>query len=100
MGDEINILSDCSNAVVARAPGRKYPGVLLQGDSLSSILGEVDELMDRLGEGDFESARGGAQVVREWLSGVLEHYESVLDREGIPLPYKERVGRGPGRIVP
>lgn len=42
---EFEVLSDASNAVVARHPSRNHPGVLIQGDSLRALLGDVNELV-------------------------------------------------------
>ena len=38
----VEIYSDASNAAVLRHPERKFPGVLLQGDTLHSICQSID----------------------------------------------------------
>lgn len=41
--EDVEIFSDMTNAAVMRHPGRKFPGVLIQGDTLYTLCREADE---------------------------------------------------------
>lgn len=41
--ETVEIYSDKTNAVVLRHSGRKFPGVLVQGDSLHALCCQADE---------------------------------------------------------
>jgi hypothetical protein len=84
----IEIFSDATNAAVIRHPDRQFPGVLVQGDSLSSLCGDADELCELLGRGSehFEEAN----LLRNKLQSYLTHYKSVLLEHGISLPFSDR----------
>jgi len=62
------------NVVLARPAGRKFPGLLVQGDSLYVLLTEIEE------EAPESPA---AATVRGWLSA----YESMMADAGLELPY-------------
>jgi hypothetical protein len=40
--ESVEIYSDAANAAIHRHPGRRFPGVLLQGDTLYSICQRLD----------------------------------------------------------
>ncbi|WP_430426199.1 DUF6959 family protein [Phenylobacterium sp.] len=37
------MLSEATNFAVVQLPGRAYPGVVFQGDSLASLIGDIAE---------------------------------------------------------
>jgi hypothetical protein len=87
--ESVEIYSDQTNAAVLRHPGRKFPGVLLQGDSLYALCMQADaaciEERDSL-----SSVNDELNDLRNRLWGLLNHYKSVLDEHGIPLPFSEQ----------
>ncbi len=89
--EDFEVLSDASNAVVARHPARSHPGVLIQGDSLRALLDDVDELVEEAERGDQEAVAEISRIVQGRIRELLQHYEAVLDREGRELPYANRV---------
>lgn len=83
---EVEVLSDQSNAVVIRHPSRHFPRCLIKGDSLYSLLqslavvhSEVDILS--------EEAAGELRDVVESLSELMLHYRATLLSHGIALPF-------------
>ena len=72
-----------------RHPGRKFPGVLIQGDTLHSLCVSADEACATargvMSEDDFESLN----EVRNQLWSLLTHYKSVLEAHKIGLPFSE-----------
>lgn len=43
---EVELFTDGGNDAVLRMPGRQFPGVLVQGDSLHVLRSDVAEVMD------------------------------------------------------
>ncbi|MCB2085420.1 MAG: hypothetical protein H6920_00495 [Sphingomonadaceae bacterium] len=83
----VEIFSDQANAAVVRHPGRNYPGLLLQGDSLYSLYRDVDELcqmLDPTVEAFLE-----ADDLRNRLRAFLVHYKNVLAEHEITLPFSD-----------
>jgi hypothetical protein len=88
--DPVEIYSNASNSVVMRHPGRRFPGVLIQGDTLSVLCSKADVIC----------ASGQQQLdadtylelndLRNYLWSVLLHYKTVLGEHDIPLPFSDR----------
>ncbi|MEV0808744.1 hypothetical protein [Micromonospora sp. NPDC050200] len=76
------------NAAVLRLPPRRFPGLLLQGDSLSVLREDVELIRSALRAGDQAAAREWADHLGAELDGLLGHYIAVLDRAGITLPFR------------
>ena len=83
---EVEVLSDQSNAVVIRHPSRHFPGCLIQGDSLYIMLQSLAIVQS---EADVlsEEAAGELRDVVESLSGLMSNYRAALLSHGIPLPF-------------
>jgi hypothetical protein len=60
---------------------------VLQGDTLKELGNDAYEIVTMLKAGDCDEAREGAEVLAERLASLLMHYESVLSKNGYPLPY-------------
>lgn len=84
----VELLSLATNACVVRTPGRNYPGVVVQGDSLAVLCDLANRVALALREqGLSEDAQQDAQDVLDALVARLLHYQNVLAERGIPLPY-------------
>lgn len=81
------LLDATSNQAVVKLPGRVFPGVVLHGDTLHVLRGDVSEALDLLRAGDGASAESALGAVLERLADVLAHYEAVAGRSGYKLPY-------------
>jgi hypothetical protein len=86
--DSVEIYSDTTNAAVMRHPGRRFPGVLIQSDTLSSLVGRVKELTACV-DPETETGIMGGELLDD-LTHLLRHYETVLVQHGIELPYARR----------
>ncbi|MEZ6189025.1 MAG: hypothetical protein R3F62_29005 [Planctomycetota bacterium] len=73
------MLGDTPNAPVVWRRSRRFPGVLIQGDTLSSLV----VLAERGRAGD----RDALEQLTEDLHDLLEVYERALERYGIRRPY-------------
>jgi hypothetical protein len=76
------------NYAVLRLPGRRFPGVLVQGDALSVINGEVQRALALLRGGDTAAAEEELALVANHLAGLVDGYVRVLDAAGMPLPFQ------------
>jgi hypothetical protein len=86
--EPVEILSDQTNAVVVRHPDRRFPGVLLQGDTLYTLCQRADAACREVGRASpaFEDMNG----VRNHLWELLSHYKLVLTERGFTLPFSEQ----------
>jgi hypothetical protein len=87
--EQVEIYSDQTNAAVMRHPGRRFPGVLIQGDTLYTLCYRADaaciEAKARLNPDSYQEIND----LRNALWGFLSHYKAVLGEYGIPLPFSE-----------
>lgn len=70
--------------------GRKFPGFLLQGDSLSIIVSDLREVEDLLANDDIEEARFVAHELLLQFSAMQNSYEEMMKKAGLQLPYAPR----------
>lgn len=86
---EIEVYSETVNSAIVRVPGRRFPGTVLQGDSLSILHANAKDLSNRLKELSIkdEDLLCSAQELQETLLNHLLHYQKVLTDNGIELPY-------------
>lgn len=84
---QLEVFSEESNFGVVRMPGRRFPGCVVQGDSLSILLTIAENcqaLAAATGQGELIAE---VQELVQALSHRIEHYEAVLKRHGLELPY-------------
>lgn len=83
---EVDLFHEVSNLAVIRMPGRRFPGILIQGDSLFAIYALVSKLRHLLSESE------ELELASEIESAVLERlkvYEEALKAHGMDLPYEK-----------
>ncbi len=88
---EFEVLDETSNAVVARHPGRSFPGVLIQGDTLRSVLDDIEELQEEAMKCKCSAAEEIVRALRERFTDLLLRYEKALRKKGRDLPYAKPV---------
>ncbi|MFD5633804.1 DUF6959 family protein [Streptomyces sp. NPDC127077] len=84
---EAELLTDGGNHAVVRMPGRRFPGVLVQGDSLHILRSDVAEVVEACERGDLDEARESAGLLLASLDTLLARYEAALGEHEIPRPY-------------
>ena len=89
---EAELFTDASNNAVIKVPGRRFPGVLIQGDSLSALRADVAQIVAACAEGDLDEARGWGDLVLSHLDGLLDRYCAALSEHEIPLPFSRPDG--------
>ncbi|MDX3763136.1 hypothetical protein ABZ672_54410 [Streptomyces mirabilis] len=84
---EAELFTDGGNNAVVRLPPRRFPGVLIQGDSLSVIRSEVAEVLEACDQGDLAGARETAGLLLADFDELLARYTAALDAHQILRPY-------------
>lgn len=87
MNHQVELLSQEINNAVVQLPGRRFPGIVFQGDTLNNLYVLIDKVITLLQQNHLEDAADTAEVLRDRLAYCLLIYERVLKRDGIDLPY-------------
>lgn len=66
---------------------RRFPGVVLQGDTLFTYFKLTSSLRQSLKDCNLEEAADLAEQLEDSLREILEFYEYVLAKHSIRLPY-------------
>jgi hypothetical protein len=74
-------------------PERKYPGCVIQDDSLSILSGLARSIHERLAEDTDEELTGDVAELLKLLEDRQSHYEAVLAEHKIELSYVKRHSR-------
>jgi hypothetical protein len=80
----IEVFSEASNMAIVRMPGRRFPGMVIQGDSLSIFVSLAEQIRQKTPRGP---AHEEADELSRLLNERLAHYQRVLSENGIELPY-------------
>ena len=88
---EFELLSEASNVIVARHKERNFPGILVQGDTLKTLLDDIEELHEESIAGNLETTIEISKTLRGKLIELLTHYERVLGEHEYKLPYESSV---------
>jgi hypothetical protein len=70
----VELYSDQKNGAVLKLPDREYPGVLIQGDTLTCFIEDLRETLE-----ECETLPGG-QDVRDGIRDILDRLESLRSR--------------------
>ncbi|MEY9935289.1 hypothetical protein ABH926_009964 [Catenulispora sp. GP43] len=84
---EVELFTDGSNNAVIRMPGRQFPGVLIQGDSLASLRSDVAEIRDACLATDATEALEATESLLEDFDAVMLRYTDALERHGLRKPF-------------
>jgi hypothetical protein len=86
---EAERLANSGNMPVIRNPGRVFPGVLIQGDTLAILYDLTYGLhqlnVESLPEDD--ERRKASRDVVNFIAAFVREYETVLEAHDIRLPY-------------
>jgi hypothetical protein len=90
MSSSAKILENGANGAVVQLPERKYPGIVVQGDSLLILVSNFEELRENIAKEDRTEVMASLEMIERSLKGRLAFYESVLAKHGIELPYGKK----------
>lgn len=83
MTDSAKLLSAPVNFAVVQLPERKYPGVVVQGDTLAGFVDQLARMKSLLNAGDMEELAGEIEEMEDQLSDALSFYKSVCEKHSI-----------------
>lgn len=89
------LLTPATNYAVVHLPGRRFPGVVVQGDSLHLLrcdIAEVRRLAERHQDRELD---GGIADVLERLEDIERMYVRVCREHGISLPFPNPIQDSP-----
>jgi len=84
---QAELLTEPHNYAVVQLPGRKFPGVVFQGDSLNALIENIRQVAQQLETGDVPTASEELGFIQEQLAQVRSGYEKVCAAKGLGLPY-------------
>jgi len=84
---EIEMFSETTNCPVVRIPRRQFPGVVIQGDSLSILLRETQEICKMAAAANNPELADAVDYLRGLLWDYVSEYERVMEANGFELPY-------------
>lgn len=90
MTDSAKLLSAPVNFAVVQLPERQYPGVVVQGDTLEGLVGQLARMKTLLGAGDVDELAAEIDEMEDRLSAALSFYKSVCEKHSIARPYTDR----------
>lgn len=80
MNDEVTLIEDENNCQVVQVAGRRYPGVVVQGDSLNNLVDLASEVVRLLDVNDINEAKDTASELHCLLSARLQVYTDAVHR--------------------
>ena len=89
--ENIKLYDHVSNSGIVHLPGRRFPAVAIQGDSLSNMLTSALYFLEKAKEYNDEDMYYAAFDIAERLKGHLVHYEQILAEEGFKKPYNMNI---------
>jgi hypothetical protein len=87
MSEDVRLLARRGNIAVMQLPDRRYPGVMMQGDTFFILKRDVERLLQLLTESHSKERREEIEEMHETLDRIMGFYEEVCERNGIQLPY-------------
>ena len=87
MDGTAKLLTEPTNYAVVQLPGRKFPGVVFQGDTIHALVAQVTNALATARKHADKELNAELEDALETLSGVETKLRAVCDREGIAMPY-------------
>jgi integrase/recombinase XerD len=84
---KLNCFTDGGNNAVVRMPSRRFPGVVIQGDTLSNLWSIASDALEQQRAGRIDVSLDQLEMIVDDLNDMLRRYETALDRAGLPRPY-------------
>ena len=84
---ELEVFSEAGNFSIVRPCGRKFPGSVVQGDSLSILYSCAEAIRKNAVSLGNEDLLDNAEELARLIGARLMHYQGVLDLHGIELPF-------------
>ncbi len=80
---EVRLIGDANNSQVVHVAGRRFPGVVVQGDSLSNFVDLASEVIRLLKSNEIDEAKDTAEELHDLLLSRLHIYKDTLAQNGL-----------------
>ena len=84
---ELEVYSQSINRGIIKMPSQNFPGLLLQGEMLSTLLRLARSTYERSQQTSDTELIDSARELNENIQQLVLHYEATLTKHNIPLPY-------------
>jgi hypothetical protein len=85
------MLTDSGNYAIVKLPGRAFPGMVFQGDSLNILTKDLITARDLAKEGKINDAIEELNYIIDDMIKHRDCYEQVITKNGYALPYSKVV---------
>jgi hypothetical protein len=83
----VHLMSSAGNYALVKREGRKYPALLIAGDTLSILKHALDEAGESVRSGDAETLADALGEALELVGSMVDSYEAMMSQCGVSLPY-------------
>jgi hypothetical protein len=84
---DLEVYSQSIDRGVVSMPSQNFPGLVLQGETLSSLLKLANLAHEKSQHTTDTELIDATRDLAERLQKLVAHYESTLNKHNIPLPY-------------
>lgn len=84
---ELEVYSQAINQAVVKMPQRRFPGLVIQGDTMSILVTLAETIYERAKKSSDSELLEEADELKDRLKAFLLHYETVLGAHQLDLPY-------------
>ena len=84
---ELEVYSQSINRGIVKMPSQSFPGLVLQGETLASLLKLAKTVHEKSQNTNDTELIDSSRELMESIQKLVSHYESTLNRHNIPLPY-------------
>ena len=84
---ELEVYSQSINRGIVKMPSQNFPGLLLQGETLSTLLSLATSTYEKSQKTSDTELVNASRELRDNLQNLVSHYEATLRKHNIPLPY-------------
>jgi hypothetical protein len=84
---ELEVYSQSIDRGVVRMHSQSFPGLILQGETLASLLKLARTAYEKSQTTTDTELIDTSRELMEAIQKLVSHYESTLNRHNIPLPY-------------
>jgi hypothetical protein len=84
---ELEVYSQSIDRGIVRMPSQSFPGLILQGETLASLLKLGKTIYEKTQSTQDTELIDTSRELVEAIQKLVAHYESTLSKHNIPLPY-------------
>jgi predicted RNase H-like HicB family nuclease len=84
---ELEVYSQSIDRGIVRMPSQGFPGLVLQGETLASLLRLAKLAYEKLSNTTDTELIETSRELMESIQKLVSHYEATLGKHNIPLPY-------------